>query len=144
MIASPQRIYKNKINSDWIFRIKRILYFLLDDESDFIQFNSTEEGRILFNGTIGQIQVNGNIVNRENILMELDNVFNSAATGFIGLYASKDAINNKGNVVAIPTGFDKINRMSQEHFLASLREVLEPRCHKRADGFNVEARAHLK
>lgn len=57
------------------------IYYVLDDESDFIQFNSTEEGRILFNGTIGQIQVNGNIVNRENILMELDNVFNSAATG---------------------------------------------------------------
>jgi hypothetical protein len=57
------------------------IYYVLDDESDFIQFNSTEKGKILFNGTIGQIQVNGNIVNRENILMELDNVFNSAATG---------------------------------------------------------------
>ena len=57
------------------------IYYVLDDESDFIQFNSTEEGNILFNGTIGQIQVNGNIVNRENILMELDNVFNSATGG---------------------------------------------------------------
>lgn len=57
------------------------IYYVLDDESDFIQFNSTEKGKILFNGTIGDIQVNGNIVNRENILMELDNVFNSAATG---------------------------------------------------------------
>jgi hypothetical protein len=56
------------------------IYYVLDDESDFIQFNSTEKGKILFNGTIGDIQVNGNIVNRENILMELDNVFNSAAT----------------------------------------------------------------
>ena len=53
-------------------------------------------------------------------------------------------INNKGNVVAIPAGFDKSNRMLQEHFLAALREVHEPRCHKRADGFNVEARAKLK
>ena len=53
-------------------------------------------------------------------------------------------INNKGNVVAIPAGFDKMNRQSQERFLAPLREVLEPRCHKRADGFSVEARAKLK
>ena len=69
------------------------IYYVLDDESDFIQFNSTEEGRILFNGTIGQIQVNGNIVNRENILMELDNVFNSAATGGEGGTAGVLAIN---------------------------------------------------
>lgn len=69
------------------------IYYVLDDETDFIQFNSTEEGRILFNGTIGQIQVNGNIVNRENILMELDNVFNSAATGGEGGTAGVLAIN---------------------------------------------------
>lgn len=69
------------------------IYYVLDDESDFIQFNSTEEGKILFNGTIGQIQVNGNIVNRENILMELDNVFNSAATGGEGGTAGVLAIN---------------------------------------------------
>ena len=69
------------------------IYYVLDDESNFIQFNSTEEGRILFNGTIGQIQVNGNIVNRENILMELDNVFNSAATGGEGGTAGVLAIN---------------------------------------------------
>lgn len=53
-------------------------------------------------------------------------------------------INNKGNNVAIPSGFDKMHRQSQEFFLAPLREVLEPRCHKRADGFNIEARAKLK
>lgn len=69
------------------------IYYVLDDESDFIQFNSTEEGNILFNGTIGQIQVNGNIVNRENILMELDNVFNSAATSGEGGTAGVLAIN---------------------------------------------------
>lgn len=69
------------------------IYYVLDDESDFIQFNSTEEGRILFNGTIGDIQVNGNIVNRENILMELDNVFNSAATGGEGGTAGVLSIN---------------------------------------------------
>ena len=69
------------------------IYYVLDDESDFIQFNSTEEGNILFNGTIGQIQVNGNIVNRENILMELDNVFNSAATGGEGGTAGVLSIN---------------------------------------------------
>ena len=66
---------------------------MLDDESDFIQFNSTEKGKILFNGTIGDIQVNGNIVNRENILMELDNVFNSAATGGEGGTAGVLSIN---------------------------------------------------
>lgn len=69
------------------------IYYVLDDESDFIQFNSTEKGKILFNGTIGDIQVNGNIVNRDNILMELDNVFNSAATGGEGGTAGVEAIN---------------------------------------------------
>lgn len=69
------------------------IYYVLDDESDFIQFNSTEKGKILFNGTIGDIQVNGNIVSRENILMELDNVFNSAATGGEGGTAGVLAIN---------------------------------------------------
>lgn len=69
------------------------IYYVLDDESDFIQFNSTEKGKILFNGTIGDIQVNGNIVNRDNILMELDNVFNSAATGGEGGTAGVLAIN---------------------------------------------------
>ena len=53
-------------------------------------------------------------------------------------------LDNKGNNVAIPTGFDKMHRQSQEHFLASLREVHEPRSHKRADGFAIEVRAKLK
>lgn len=53
-------------------------------------------------------------------------------------------IDNKGNNVAIPSGFDKMNRRSQEYFLASLREVLEPRSHKGEHGFNIEARAKLK
>lgn len=53
-------------------------------------------------------------------------------------------LNTKGQIVSVPAGFDKINRQSKEHFLASLREVHEPRSHKRADGFNVEARAKLK
>ena len=69
------------------------IYYVLDDESDFIQFNSTEEGNILFNGVIGQISVNGNIVNRENIMMELDNVFNSAAVGGEGGTAGVLSIN---------------------------------------------------
>lgn len=77
------------------------IYYVLDDESDFIQFNSTEEGRILFNGTIGQIQVNGNIVNRENILMELDNVFNSAATGGEGGTAGVLSINGYDGYINI-------------------------------------------
>lgn len=53
-------------------------------------------------------------------------------------------IDNKGNNVAIPSGFDKLHRQAQEHFLAPLREVLEPRSHKGAHGFNIEARAKLK
>ena len=55
-------------------------------------------------------------------------------------------INNKGNVVAIPAGFDKMNRQSQEHFLASLREVLAVKSCKRAKGFSLQERAeqHLK
>lgn len=55
------------------------IYYVLDDESDFIQFNSTEEGEILFNGTIGNIQVNGTLVTRDNIITQLDSVFNSAS-----------------------------------------------------------------
>lgn len=77
------------------------IYYVLDDESDFIQFNSTEKGKILFNGTIGDIQVNGNIVNRENILMELDNVFNSAATGGEGGTAGVLAINGYDGYINI-------------------------------------------
>ena len=53
-------------------------------------------------------------------------------------------LNTKGQIVSVPAGFDKMHRKSQEHFLASLREVHEPRSHKRADGFNVESRAKLK
>lgn len=53
-------------------------------------------------------------------------------------------LNSKGQIVSIPAGFNKMDRMSQEHFLASLREVHEPRSHKRAHGFNIEARAKLK
>ena len=53
-------------------------------------------------------------------------------------------INNKGNVVAVPAGFDKMNSKSQEHFLAPLREAHEPRSHKRASGFAIEVRAKLK
>lgn len=77
------------------------IYYVLDDESDFIQFNSTEKGKILFNGTIGDIQVNGNIVNRENILMELDNVFNSAAIGGEGGTAGVLAINGYDGYINI-------------------------------------------
>ena len=52
--------------------------------------------------------------------------------------------NTKGNIVSVPAGFDKMNRQSQEFFLAPLREVLEPRSHKRVDGFAIEVRAKLK
>ena len=53
-------------------------------------------------------------------------------------------LNTKGQIVSVPAGFDKMNRQSQEFFLAPLREVLGPLSHKRAAGFNVEARARLK
>lgn len=53
-------------------------------------------------------------------------------------------LNTKGQIVSVPANFHKESRMSQEHFLAPLREVLEPRCHKGARGFSVEARAKLK
>ena len=55
-------------------------------------------------------------------------------------------LDNKGNNVAIPAGFNKMNRQSQEHFLASLREVHESRSHKGARGFSLQERAeqHLK
>lgn len=53
-------------------------------------------------------------------------------------------LDNKGNNVAIPSGFDKINRVSQEAFLAPLREAHEPRSHKGAQGFAIEVRAKLK
>ena len=52
--------------------------------------------------------------------------------------------NTKGQIVSVPASFHKESREKQEHFLAPLREVHEPRSHKRADGFNVEARARLK
>lgn len=52
--------------------------------------------------------------------------------------------NTKGQIVSVPAGFDKMKRQSQEHFLASLREVHEPRSHKRADGFAIEVRAKMK
>ena len=79
------------------------IYYVLDDESDFIQFNSTEEGNILFNGTIGQIQVNGNIVTRDNIFVELDNVFNSSANGGEGGTAGVNSINGYQGDVRIKT-----------------------------------------
>ena len=53
-------------------------------------------------------------------------------------------LDTKGQIVSVPAGFDKMDRQSQEFFLAPLREVLEPRCRKLANGFNIEARAHLK
>ena len=52
--------------------------------------------------------------------------------------------NTKGQIVSVPAGFDKMKRQLQEFFLAPLREVHEPRSHKRADGFAIEVRAKLK
>ena len=53
-------------------------------------------------------------------------------------------LNSKGQIISVPADFHKESREKQEFFLAPLREVLEPRSHKRAEGFNVEARAKLK
>ena len=52
--------------------------------------------------------------------------------------------NTKGQIVSVPAGFDKMRSQTQGFFLAPLREVLEPRSHKRADGFAIEVRAKLK
>lgn len=53
-------------------------------------------------------------------------------------------LDNKGNNVAIPSGFDKMHRQSQEFFLAPLREVHVVKSHKGAKGFSLEERAeHL-
>lgn len=58
------------------------IYYVLDDESDFIQFNSLDEkGEILFNGLIGDIQVNGTLVTRDDIQIKLDSVFNASGGG---------------------------------------------------------------
>lgn len=51
-------------------------------------------------------------------------------------------IDNKGNIVTAPKNF--ANGEERADFLAPLREVLEPRSHKGAHGFNIEARAKLK
>ena len=53
-------------------------------------------------------------------------------------------LDNKGQIVSVPAGFDKMNRQSQEFFLAPLREIHEPRSHKKAAGFSIESRAKLK
>ena len=55
-------------------------------------------------------------------------------------------IDNKGNNVAIPAGFNKMDRKSQDFFLAPLRESLEVKSHKGAKGFSLQERAeqHLK
>ena len=55
-------------------------------------------------------------------------------------------IDNKGNNVAIPAGFNKMDRKSQDFFLAPLREFLEVKSHKGAKGFSLQERAeqHLK
>ena len=53
-------------------------------------------------------------------------------------------LNSKGQIVSVPEGFHKESREKQEVFLTPLREIHEPRSHKQAKGFNIEARARLK
>ena len=52
--------------------------------------------------------------------------------------------NSKGKIVSVPADFHKESREKQEVFLTPLREFHEPRSHKGAKGFNVEARARMK
>ena len=54
--------------------------------------------------------------------------------------------NTKGQIVSVPSGFDKMNRQAQGKTLAPLREFHEPRSHKGAHGFSLQERAeqHLK
>ena len=67
--------------------------YTLDDESDFIQFNSIYEDGILFVGTIGNIQVNGTLVTRDNIIESLDSVFNNDSDGGGSASAGVNSIN---------------------------------------------------
>lgn len=87
--------------------------YTLDDESDFIQFNSIYEDGILFVGTIGNIQVNGTLVTRENIIEQLDSVFNESYEGgdssSSGVeYAAGDGISIEDNTIT-NTGVTAIN-----------------------------------
>ena len=52
-------------------------------------------------------------------------------------------LNTKGQIVSVPSGFDKMNRKSQEFFLAPLREVLEPRSHNGTEMHNDAIRMFL-
>lgn len=78
------------------------IYYVLDDESDFIQFNSLDEkGEILFNGLIGDIQVNGTLVTREDIQVQLDSVFNTA--GGSGGNSGVESVNGMTGAVTLKT-----------------------------------------
>lgn len=78
------------------------IYYVLDEESDFIQFNSIDEkGEILFNGVIGDIQVNGTLVTREDIQVQLDSVFNTA--GGSGGNSGVESVNGMTGAVTLKT-----------------------------------------
>lgn len=78
------------------------IYYVLDEESDFIQFNSIDEkGEILFNGLIGDIQVNGTLVTREDIQVQLDSVFNTA--GGSGGNSGVESVNGMTGAVTLKT-----------------------------------------
>lgn len=78
------------------------IYYVLDEESDFIQFNSLDEkGEILFNGVIGDIQVNGTLVTREDIQVQLDSVFNSASGS--GGNSGVESVNGMTGAVTLKT-----------------------------------------
>lgn len=78
------------------------IYYVLDEESDFIQFNSLDEkGEILFNGVIGDIQVNGTLVTREDIQVQLDSVFNTA--GGSGGNSGVESVNGMTGAVTLKT-----------------------------------------
>lgn len=78
------------------------IYYVLDEKSDFIQFNSLDEkGEILFNGVIGDIQVNGTLVTREDIQVQLDSVFNTA--GGSGGNSGVESVNGMTGAVTLKT-----------------------------------------
>ena len=78
------------------------IYYVLDEESDFIQFNSLDEkGEILFNGVIGDIQVNGTLVTREDIQVQLDSVFNTASGS--GGNSGVESVNGMTGAVTLKT-----------------------------------------
>ena len=61
--------------------------------------NQTYTVQVIITNSAGTTLWSSDVVNATSTTTKTFTSFNSAATGFIGLYASKDATNNKGNVL---------------------------------------------